>query len=132
MTIAYLGLGSNVGDRQANIDAAIRAIDALPGTEVMKVSTIIETEPVGGPPQGPFLNGAVEIDTELTPRQLLDAVKGIERGLGRVRTVKDGPRTIDIDILLYGDLSVREDGLRIPHPRMHERDFVKIPLREIA
>jgi 2-amino-4-hydroxy-6-hydroxymethyldihydropteridine diphosphokinase len=129
--IVYLSLGSNLGDRADYIQRAIDALGAT-GIRVLRRSAIYETEPVGGPPQGLFLNCAVEAETELAPRALLGALLGIERALGRVRTVSLGPRTIDLDILLYGESVVREAGLTIPHPHMAERRFVLAPLAEIA
>jgi 2-amino-4-hydroxy-6-hydroxymethyldihydropteridine diphosphokinase len=102
------------------------------GIAVRRVSTVIETAPVGGPPQGKFLNGVVEIETTLGPRELLRELQGIEDALGRVRAERWGPRTIDLDILLYGDEVVTEADLMVPHPLMHERAFVLLPLAEIA
>ena len=132
MTIAYLGVGSNLGDREANIKKAIGFLGGIKKMKVTKISRFIESDPVGGPPQGKYLNGAVKIETELTPRDLLKAVKDIEKRVGRADTVRNGPRVMDIDILAYDDVVVDEDDLKIPHPRMYERDFVKIPLKEIA
>ena len=127
----YISVGSNMGDRQQNIKSAIEKLKAAKGVIVKRVSNIYETEPVGGPPQGKYLNGAIEIDTELTPRGLLDVLLGIEKYLGRIKTVKNAPRTIDLDILLYGDEKVDESDLKIPHPRMREREFVMKPLKEL-
>ncbi|MGE5309163.1 MAG: 2-amino-4-hydroxy-6-hydroxymethyldihydropteridine diphosphokinase, partial [Deltaproteobacteria bacterium] len=111
----------------------LRRIRQLPSTRVHKVSTLIVTEPLGGPPgQGRYLNGVIEIETELFPYQLLAALQRIEFDLGRVRTVADGPRTIDLDILSYGDAVLEEEGLVIPHPRMFTRFFVTRPLEEIS
>lgn len=132
MTISYIGLGSNLGQRRRNIILAIKAIGAIKDTQVTKASTIIETAPVGGPPQGNFLNAAIEISTGISCRQLLTQLQNIEAKLGRVRNVKNQPRTIDLDILLFGDQVIREEGLVVPHPRMKSRDFVLIPLKEIA
>jgi len=101
-------------------------------TKVKKISRIIETLPQGGPVQGPYLNGVLEIETQLSPYQLLQELQKIEAALGRVRAVVNGPRTIDLDILTYADLRIHEDALCIPHPRMMERDFVLVPLKEIA
>jgi 2-amino-4-hydroxy-6-hydroxymethyldihydropteridine diphosphokinase len=128
--IVYLGLGSNVGDREGNIRGAVDQLNAR-GVHVLKISTIIETNPVGGPPQGLFLNAALRAETDLQPLDLLRVCLAAEAGLGRVRTVRNGPRTIDIDILLYDNLSLVTPELTIPHPRMQERDFVMRPLREI-
>ena len=129
---AYLGVGSNLGDRAANIDAAARAVGALPGTRLAGRGPVLETVPVGGPPQPKYLNTVFAVDTTLAPRALLDALAGVERDLGRVRTVPNGPRTMDLDILLYGDRVIREPDLVVPHPRMAERDFVLEPLAALA
>jgi 2-amino-4-hydroxy-6-hydroxymethyldihydropteridine diphosphokinase len=129
---AFVALGANVGDREAAIRRALVALDATPGVRVARCSSLVETEPVGGPPQGRFLNGACEVRTTLPPRRLLDVLLAIERGLGRVRTVRDGPRTIDLDLLLFDDLVIDERDLVVPHPRMAERRFVLEPLAEIA
>jgi 2-amino-4-hydroxy-6-hydroxymethyldihydropteridine diphosphokinase len=132
MPICYLGIGSNLGNREENIAQAIEKVRQLPDTAVVKVSSLIETAPQGGPAQGLFLNAAMEVKTRLSPRQLLSALQKIEKDLGRARGVKNGPRTIDLDILLYGGLKLSQPDLTIPHPRIRERDFVLIPLREIA
>ncbi len=126
MTRAYVGVGSNLGDREATIAAALAA---LPG--VVGVSTLRETEPVGVIDQPPFLNGAVALETELAPRVLLDLLLAIERDLGRERRERWGPRTIDLDLLLYGDETVDEPGLTVPHPRLHERRFALEPLLDL-
>ena len=126
VTVAYVGVGSNLGDREATIRAAIAA---LPG--VVAVSTLRETDPVGVVDQPRFLNGAVRLETDLSARQLLDALLAIERELGRERRERWGPRTIDLDLLLYGDTTVDEPGLTVPHPRLHERRFVLEPLAEL-
>jgi len=132
MVTCYLSLGSNLGERRENIAAAIFKIKQLKDTLITKVSSNIETEPVGGPIQGKFLNAAIEIQTNLSCRQLLGHLQAIEEELGRVRSVKDAPRTIDLDILLYADQKINEDDLIVPHPRMKEREFVILPLKEIA
>lgn len=132
MVTCYIGIGSNLGDRKYYIEAAIKKIKMLSLTKVRKVSGIIESPAQGGPQQGPYLNGALEIETELTPFQLLRELQEIERSLGRVRIVKNGPRTIDLDILTYADAAFNEEALSIPHPRILERDFVSGPLKEIA
>jgi 2-amino-4-hydroxy-6-hydroxymethyldihydropteridine diphosphokinase len=126
MTRAYVGVGANLGDREATIRAAI---DALPG--IVGVSELRETDPVGVVDQPAFLNGAVALETELGPRELLDALLAIERGLGRERRERWGPRTIDLDLLLYGDKTIDEPGLTIPHPRLHERRFALEPLLDL-
>jgi 2-amino-4-hydroxy-6-hydroxymethyldihydropteridine diphosphokinase len=132
MVICYVAIGSNLGDRKFFIESAIKKIRCLANTKVRKVSSIIETAAQGGPPQGPFLNAVLEAETELSPYQLLQELQRIETTLGRVRTVLNAPRIIDLDILTYGDISMKEEALCIPHPRMLERDFVLIPLSEIA
>ena len=129
---AVLGVGSNLADRQANIARALDLLRAERGIEVLAVSRLIETDPAGGPPQGRYLNGAIEVRTRLEPRELLAALQRIESALGRVRAVRWGPRELDLDILLYGDRVVREPDLEVPHPRMLERAFVLEPLAEIA
>ncbi len=131
MVIAYIGIGSNLGNRRKNIDRAIERLNKTSSIEVKRVSSIIETDPVGGPPQEKFLNGVIEIETSLTPRELLSCTQQIETNLGRVRTVKNGPRMIDLDILTYGKKKVNEPDLKIPHPKMHKRDFVLKPLKEL-
>lgn len=132
MTTCYIGIGSNLGDRRAHIDKAIKAMRGCPGVRVIRISTIYETKPVSNIPQGMFLNGVVEIETELPPRSLLRELNRIEKDLGRVRAVKDGPRTMDLDILYYGEEEVREKDLVIPHPRISEREFVLRGLRELG
>ena len=127
-----LGLGSNEGDRAGLLARAVEALDALAGFDVAAVSSFVETEPSGGPPQPRFLNAALVGRTKLPPFALLRRVMAIEDALGRVRTVRWGPRAIDIDILLYGALVVVSSRLVIPHPLMHERAFVLHPLVEIA
>ena len=129
---AYIGLGSNLGDRRDLIGRAVEALDAVEGVTVVEQSDLYETEPVGGAPQPKFLNGAVGVETSLTPRQLMDQLLAIERALGRTRTAPNAPRAIDLDLLLYGDTVIDEETLRVPHPRMHERWFVLKPLADIA
>jgi 2-amino-4-hydroxy-6-hydroxymethyldihydropteridine diphosphokinase len=126
----YLSLGSNVGDRAAHLNGAIRRMDTL--VKVMAVSSFYETEPVELTVQPWFLNCAVELDTEKMPKQLLAAILDIEKEMGRQRIQKKGPRTLDIDILLFGNAIIKAKGLTIPHPAMHERRFVLEPLAEIA
>jgi 2-amino-4-hydroxy-6-hydroxymethyldihydropteridine diphosphokinase len=128
--LAYLSLGSNVGDRSANLNAAIDRIASL--GKVIAVSSFYETEPVEFAAQPWFLNCAVALDTEKMPRQLLAAILAIEKDMGRRRVQKKGPRTLDIDILLFGNSTIQAKGLTIPHPSMHERRFVLAPLAEIA
>lgn len=132
MFTCYIGLGSNLGDRKLNIQTAIEKINRIKKTKVTKASSIIETSPVGGPAQDKYLNAAIEIQTDFPPRQLLVNLQNIESELGRVRAIKNGPRTIDLDILFYRDLQINEEDLIVPHPRIKEREFVLNPLREIA
>jgi 2-amino-4-hydroxy-6-hydroxymethyldihydropteridine diphosphokinase len=132
MVLCYIGLGSNLGDRRNNINAAVRKMKSLMHTKVRRISSVIETPAQGGPAQGPYLNAVVEIETGLDPYSLLVELQNIEAALGRIRTVLNGPRTIDLDILTYGDICMEEDALCIPHPRILEREFVLLPLREIA
>ncbi len=127
----FIGLGSNIGEREKYIFDAIRHISRMPDTEVIRMSNIYETEPVGYTEQDRFLNMAVCIVTGLEPLELLERLQHIENLLGRKRTVRWGPRTIDLDILLYEDLRLELPQLVIPHPRMFERAFVLIPLSEI-
>ena len=132
MTRAYVGLGANLGDRAAMLRAALEQLAAEPGLEVVAVSPVRETEPVGYHDQPRFLNAAAAVETELPPRELLDRLLGIERRLGRTREgPRFGPRTIDLDLLLYGDEQIDEPGLEVPHPRLHERLFVLEPLLEL-
>jgi 2-amino-4-hydroxy-6-hydroxymethyldihydropteridine diphosphokinase/dihydroneopterin aldolase len=129
---AYLSLGSNLGNREEMLSFAVDALAATPGITVRQVAAVRETDPVGYLEQGKFLNTVVAIDTTLSPRELLLAAQRIEEAAGRVRDIRFGPRTLDIDILLYGSKVIQEDGLIIPHPRMREREFVLVPLIEIA
>jgi len=126
----YLGLGSNVGDRGANLSTAIEALSER--VDVVKVSSVYETEPVGYEEQPLFLNAVCLVRTNIGPLQLLSLVKGIESDMGRETSFPNGPRIIDIDIIMYGDLVVVDPELTIPHPRMAERAFVLVPLVEIA
>jgi 2-amino-4-hydroxy-6-hydroxymethyldihydropteridine diphosphokinase len=133
MSRVFIGLGSNEGDRLAHLDRAIKALAATRGGRLVQLASIRETAPVGGPPQGPYLNTVVEMETPLTPQRLLATLQAIERDLGRApSTARWGPRPIDLDILLYEDRVVREPRLSIPHPLLHERDFVLEPLAELA
>jgi 3-oxoacyl-[acyl-carrier protein] reductase len=133
MATAHLALGSNLGDRRDFLDRALASLRAVPGIEVKKVSSFHETAPVGGPAgQGNFLNAAAEVHTTLSPHELLSALAEIETALGRTRSERWGPRTIDLDLLLYDDLILDDPALTIPHPRLHERGFVLEPLAEIA
>jgi 2-amino-4-hydroxy-6-hydroxymethyldihydropteridine diphosphokinase len=130
---AYVGVGSNLGDRVGTIDRAVGLLREAPGVEAVRLSTLRETEPWGPVEQPPFLNGAVEVETGLAPDRLLAVLLDVERALGRVRAGERwGPRTIDLDLLLYGDAVVDEPGLTVPHPRLHERRFALEPLAELA
>jgi 2-amino-4-hydroxy-6-hydroxymethyldihydropteridine diphosphokinase len=129
---AYIGLGANLGDREATLRAALDRLARVDGVRVVRVSRILETEPVGLVDQPRFLNAAAELDTTLSPRELLDALLAVERSLGRTRRgPRYGPRTIDLDLLLYGSELVDEPGLSVPHPRLHEREFALEPLFEL-
>jgi len=133
-TIAYLGFGSNLGDRLAAIMEGIESLDGTKGIRVRRVATILETEPVGVDGHEAYLNTVVEIETDLPPKKLLEACLSVERSMGRERI--DGgpvePRRLDIDLLLIDGEVVEEPGLRVPHPRMHERAFVLVPMVELA
>lgn len=130
---AFIALGSNLGDRRGNIEKAIEELKGSLMVEVVKVSKLYETDPVGGPPQDKFLDGAAEIRTQLTPHELLALLKITEKKVGRTPSkVKWGPREIDLDILLYGDLVMDDPDLIIPHPQLHLRRFMIEPLSEIA
>ena len=133
MTRAYVGLGANLGDREHTLHAAVDALAAEDGVEVVAVSTLRETEPVGVGEQPPFLNGAAAVDTALDARDLLERLLAVEHRFGRVRVPGEhGPRTLDLDLLLYGGAEIDEPGLVVPHPRLHERRFVLEPLAELA
>jgi 2-amino-4-hydroxy-6-hydroxymethyldihydropteridine diphosphokinase len=129
---AHVGVGANLGDREATIRRAVELLAADPEVEVVAVSHLRETDPVGYVDQPRFLNGAVALDTDLSARELLDRLLAVERALGRTRDgPRYGPRTIDLDLLLYGREVVDEPGLRVPHPRLHERRFALEPLAEL-
>jgi 2-amino-4-hydroxy-6-hydroxymethyldihydropteridine diphosphokinase len=132
MVTCYIGVGSNMGDRRMYIDKAIERLKATSGVELRRVSTIYETEPVGDIPQGMFLNGVIEVGTNMSPKAFMRELRGIEDGLGRKRVLRNGPRTIDLDILYYGDARIDEEDLVIPHPRIGEREFVLKGLRELG
>jgi 2-amino-4-hydroxy-6-hydroxymethyldihydropteridine diphosphokinase len=133
VTRAYVGLGANLGDRERTLRAAVDALAAEDGIEVVAVSTLRETEPVGVGEQPRFLNGAAELETALTARELLHFLLAVEQRFGRVRVPGEhGPRTLDLDLLLYGEEAIDEPGLTVPHPRLHERRFVLEPLAELA
>lgn len=130
--VAYVALGSNVGDRDAHLALARAAIAALPGVTVLRASTISETAALGPVPQGPFLNQMLSVRTTLEPRALLHALLDIERAAGRVRTVRWGPRTLDLDIVRYDDRAVREPSLVVPHPELGRRAFWRQQLGELG
>jgi 2-amino-4-hydroxy-6-hydroxymethyldihydropteridine diphosphokinase len=130
MARAFLGLGSNLGDRLANLTRAVELLRSRPGVVVLRSSRVYETEPVG-PPQPDYLNAVIEVQTSLPPRALLEAGLDVERQMGRERRERWGPRVLDVDVLTYGRQVIDENGLQIPHPRMHERAFVLVPLLEL-
>ncbi|WP_342507777.1 2-amino-4-hydroxy-6-hydroxymethyldihydropteridine diphosphokinase [Sporosarcina sp. FSL K6-2383] len=132
MTVAYLSIGSNIGDRLEHLVEAVRALHFRDEVEVLSVSSIYETAPVGYTDQADFLNVTVCVETIARAFDLLEICQEIERELGRVRAIRWGPRTVDLDILLYGVDNIEAENLVVPHPRMHERAFVLIPLLEIA
>ncbi|MGM9640462.1 MAG: 2-amino-4-hydroxy-6-hydroxymethyldihydropteridine diphosphokinase [Faecousia sp.] len=129
---AYIALGSNMGDKKGYLDFAVESLGKRHDCRVKRVSSYLVTAPYGGVEQDDFLNGALELETLLEPRELLDALHEIEQGANRVREIHWGPRTLDLDILLYDDLVLDEPDLQIPHVEMHKRDFVLTPLAEIA
>jgi len=129
---AYIGIGANLGNRYETVARALELLARRPGVEVLQVSTLRETEPVGYADQPRFVNGAAAVETELNPRALLDELLAVESELGRTRDgPRFGPRTIDLDLLVYGDREVSEPGLTVPHPRLDERAFALEPLAEL-
>jgi 2-amino-4-hydroxy-6-hydroxymethyldihydropteridine diphosphokinase len=132
--IAYIALGSNLGDRRRQLESALDGLAAMEGIEVCVISEFVETEPQGPPGQGPYLNAAAALRCRIEPRPLLDAMLAIEAAHGRDRVGEQrwGPRTLDLDLLLYGARIIDEPGLVVPHPRLHERAFVLVPLARIA
>ncbi|MCJ7439572.1 MAG: 2-amino-4-hydroxy-6-hydroxymethyldihydropteridine diphosphokinase [Acidimicrobiia bacterium] len=128
---AYLGIGSNLGDRLATLQAAVDGLGAADGITVVGVSPVYETAPVGGPEQDDFLNAVVAVDTALSARQLLGVAQRLEQAAQRVRTERWGPRTLDVDVLLVGTTELHEADLEVPHPRMWERGFVMVPLADL-
>ena len=133
MTRAYVGLGANIGDRERTLREAVDALGAEEGIEVAAVSALRETDPVGVGEQPRFLNGVAALETSLGARELLDRLLAVEQRFGRIRVPgEQGPRTLDLDLLLYGDEVIDEPGLTVPHPRLHERRFVLEPLAELA
>lgn len=132
-SLVHVAIGGNIGDVPGTLSRAVRALDEAEGIRVRAVSPLFETAPVGGPEGQPaFLNGALTLETSLPPGELLHVLMEVEKSLGRVREVADGPRTVDLDILLWGERVIREEALEIPHPRMHLRSFVLVPLAKIA
>src|SRR3954471_5241021 len=133
MSTAYIGLGSNLGDRRANLGAAVRRLRAEPGLRVIDNSEVYETVPLDCPPgSGDYLNAVVAVETERSPEDLLRLLLHIEQQFGRVRTGPNSPRTLDLDLLLYDDRVIQTPDLVVPHPRLHERAFALVPLAEIA
>jgi 2-amino-4-hydroxy-6-hydroxymethyldihydropteridine diphosphokinase len=130
--VAFVGLGSNVGDRGSFVSAAVSRLRATPGIDRVEVSPIYETAPEGGPPQPAYLNAVARVVTTIPPRALLERLQLIEADLGRVRGERNGPRTIDLDLLVHGDAVVREPDLEVPHPRAADRSFVLSPLADLA
>jgi 2-amino-4-hydroxy-6-hydroxymethyldihydropteridine diphosphokinase len=128
---AFIGLGSNLGDREANLRQALESLAQAPQTTVVRASSLYDTEPVGVEDQPHFLNAVAQLETQLTPRQLLWNLMLVERRLGRVRTQRWGPRTIDLDLLLFEDVVLEEDDLELPHPELAKRSFVLVPLVEL-
>jgi 2-amino-4-hydroxy-6-hydroxymethyldihydropteridine diphosphokinase len=129
---AHLALGSNLGDRAAQLQSAVDSIAGAAGIEVVAVSRVYETAPVGGPEQDAYLNAVVAVDTDLSPYDLLGLARDLESIAGRVRRERWGPRTLDVDVLLYDDVQLDDPELTLPHPRMWERGFVLAPLRDVA
>lgn len=133
MSRAFVSLGSNLGDRSAQLERAVESLRSTSGVRWVALSRVYETDPVGPAPQGAYLNAVAEIETDLAPRQLLERLLEIEIEGGRVRQgVRNEARTIDLDLLLFDDCCIEEEGLRVPHPRMHERGFVLEPLCDLA
>lgn len=129
--VAYLGLGSNLGDRLANLQRAVDLLGEEPGIRLSASSRVWETVPVGGPPQPDYLNAVLRIDTDRSPEELLAASRRVEAALGRVRGERWGPRSIDVDVLLFDERAIDEPDLVVPHPRIRERAFVVLPLLEL-
>lgn len=137
MTTAFIALGSNLKNKKRNIAIAIKLLNAVPGVSVIKTSSLYETNPVGGPSQPKYLNGAIKVRTSLEAEELLCEMKKIEKKMGRPLVsekgyIRNGPRIIDLDLLLFGKSTIKRKGLIVPHPRMHKRPFVLMPLAEIS
>ena len=131
MRKALIGIGSNIGDRKAHIETAVEALNHIPSVKVLRMSSLYETSPWGYVNQGNFYNAVIEVETSLSPNGLLGVCLGIEAGVGRIREIKNGPRILDLDLLLYEGTESTTAELTLPHPRMFERDFVLIPLKEL-
>lgn len=132
MATAYVGIGANLGNPAARVQGAFAALDALRGTRLVKRSSLYRTAPQGYEEQPDFVNAVAELDTQLAAQDLLAGLQGIEAHAGRSRSFRNAPRTLDLDLLLYGGERIDQPGLAVPHPRMHERAFVLVPLLEIA
>ena len=132
MAHVYIGVGSNLGQRQEQLEEGLKRLSEVTGIEVLRTSSVYETKPVGGPPQGDYLNAVWEVETSLSPKALLKELLLVEAQMGRIRGEANASRTLDLDILIYDDLMIREPGLEVPHPRLHERLFVLKPFCEIA
>jgi 2-amino-4-hydroxy-6-hydroxymethyldihydropteridine diphosphokinase len=130
VTRAHIGLGSNLGDRLENLKGAVRRLEDR-GVRIVRSSRVYETDPVGGPPQPDYLNAVIEVESSGSARNLLEACRSVELEMGRVREERWGPRTIDLDVLTFGREVISEPDLEVPHPRMHERAFVLVPLLEV-
>ncbi len=131
--VSYLGLGSNLGDRELNLLRAVAEIGKIPDSRITALSGFYDTEPVGPVSQDPFLNAVLRLETTLTPHQLLAELQRIENDVfRRERTIPQGPRTMDLDLLIYDDIVIESETLTIPHPRLHDRRFVLVPLAEIS
>jgi 2-amino-4-hydroxy-6-hydroxymethyldihydropteridine diphosphokinase len=131
-TVAFLGLGSNLGDRLTNLQGAVDLLHGEPGLRVLASSRVWETVPVGGPPQPDYLNAVIRVETDLSARDLLDVAHRVEERLGRVRKERWGARSIDIDVLLFGEETIDEADLVVPHPRLSQRAFVLLPLLDLV
>lgn len=132
MTVVYIALGTNLEPRKEHLEKALQLFRTMPALQVKQISSLYESKPVGYLDQPDFLNLVFEAETDLSPVSLLDACQGVENELGRIRTIRFGPRTLDADIVLFGDAVIAEERLTVPHPRMQERTFVLLPLQELA
>lgn len=132
MTVAYIALGTNLEPRKEHLEKALQLFQDMPDLQVKQISSLYESKPVGYLDQPDFLNLVFEAETDLSPLALLDACQGVENELGRIRTIRFGPRTLDADIVLFGDAVIAGERLTVPHPRMQERTFVLLPLQELA